>query len=115
MEFWEGAILIVGGLWLVGRMSRNSTTSPLNKVVASVSAIGTVGPTGNTASTNQAGNTSLIAGEPLTPAGPPITINTLIGSSPVTLAPVVSPYLPRQVGVKPIAAPVKAPQRFTAL
>jgi hypothetical protein len=30
MEWWEGAILIVGGIWLVGRMSRQSPNHPLN-------------------------------------------------------------------------------------
>ncbi len=29
MELWEGAALVVGGLWLIGRMSRKSATAPV--------------------------------------------------------------------------------------
>jgi hypothetical protein len=94
MEFWEGAVLIVGGLWLVGRMSRASATHPLNAKPASISALGTVGPQGNTVATNTDGSTSLIAGEPLTPMAPPLSIakqvNVNAPSTPVVRSPIVA-------------------------
>jgi hypothetical protein len=119
VKVWEAAILIIGGLWLVGRMARASASSPLNKV-STVSAVGTVGPQGNTVATNEAGTSYLIAGEPLTPAGPPILPPIMIGSDPVTSLPVRAPVVPRPVGIyqggRPVATPIKAtPGRFTAL
>jgi hypothetical protein len=116
VKFWEAAILIVGGVWLVGRMARASSSSPLNKIVPSVSALGTVGPAGNTVATNQAGTSSLIAGEPLTPAGPSIMPPLTIGTEPVSALPIRTPVVPRQIGIvkassssfRPVATPVQA-------
>jgi hypothetical protein len=118
MEFWEGAVLIVGGLWLVGRMSRASATSPINKVPVTASSIGTVGPQGNTVSTSTDGSTALIAGEPLTPMAPPLIIARTISPAPIATVPFQSPIISR-----PVATPIKAvpgigttpARRFTAL
>lgn len=97
MEFWEGAILVIGGIWLVGRMSRASKSSPLNSVSVSASALGTVGPQGNTVATNTDGSSSLIAGEPLTPSAPQIPVNKTVSVNPVTSAPIRSPVLANPV------------------
>jgi len=76
MEFWEGAILVVGGVWLVGHMSRRSAAHPLNQNQPTYSAVPTLAQ-----STNTAGTSSLVAGESLTqPTG-----SQLVKSGPVSL------------------------------
>lgn len=67
MEFIEGAILVIGGIWLVGRMSRQSATHPANAAAASPVSI----EPNLTTRTNLAGGTAgLVTGEPLTTATP---------------------------------------------
>ena len=65
MKFWEGAILVVGGIWLVGRMSRNSAMHPANRALS----YSQTPPL--TKQTNVAQAPFVIAGESLTP---PISI-----------------------------------------
>ena len=106
MEFWEGAILVVGGLWLVGRMSRSSTAKP----VLSQAAAGTVTATGNTTATNTDGSSVLVAGEPLSGIAPPLTRSNqpVISGFRNSLAPVVTaraPFVPGGVaspGIHPV-------------
>lgn len=95
MEFWEVAILAVGGVWLVGRMSRASASSPLNMSLASKAAVGTVGPKGNTVATNTDGSSTLVAGEPLTPPGPSIMPPIRHAYNPVVEAPFRTPLTVR--------------------
>ncbi len=62
MEFWEGAVLIVGGIWLVGRMHRIQTRSvtmggPVPSPAMRVP--------GATSETNLDGSGYLVAGESL--------------------------------------------------
>jgi hypothetical protein len=96
MEFWEGAILVVGGLWLVGRMSRASASMP---PVLSKAAAGTVTPTGNTTATNTDGSSVLVAGEPLSGSAPalvasnqPIIQNSYMPAIKTPLTPVGSSF-----------------------
>lgn len=91
MEFWEGAVLALGGLWLVGRMSRASASSPLNRPPVSQAALGTVGPAGNTVATNTDGSDTLVAGEPLTPQGPTLNVPRVLSSNPVHALPFRTP------------------------
>jgi hypothetical protein len=72
MEFWEGAILVVGGIWLIGKLSRQSPNHPVNAIPLSVSASGnSLNPT---LSTNTDGSSSLVVGEPFGPGATPTTI-----------------------------------------
>lgn len=81
MEVWEGALLAVGGLWLVGYMSRRNASHPVN------GSIGTAdGGSGTSAISNlptigagaASGTDTMIAGEPVAPpimrARPPLRI-----------------------------------------
>jgi hypothetical protein len=108
MEFWEGAILLVGGIWLVGQLDKRKTT-----VIATVSSVGTVGPQGNTIATNTDGSTALVAGEPLTPgaASVPILTNTGLTRNPVasypSRSPVTSKTTAASVGARNTLMPAK--------
>lgn len=93
MELWEGAILAIGGIWLVGTLARRSANSPINKVATSISAVGTTSSAGNTISTNTDGSHSLIAGEPLSGGAPPLPVKKVVS--------VASPY--SSVAKAPIA------------
>jgi hypothetical protein len=103
MELWEGVILVAGGLWLVGRMSRNSKTHPVSKAMAAsagtASGVGTVGPQGNTVATNTDGSTSLIAGEPLTPIANPIAVPKQVNVNKIATPIVKSPLIGKSGGV----------------
>jgi hypothetical protein len=101
MELWEGAILIVGGIWLVGYMSTR------NQQLAAATAAATAG-TSNvsnlTTVTNQAGGTPAVAGESLTPPQPPPLpvnngSNVIIGTKPI--APVSPVLTNRLIGTNP--------------
>lgn len=71
MEFWEGAILVVGGIWLVGRMSRQTAAHPLN--ATAVTDLVTPSNVPNlTNITNTAGEPVVVWGEPLDPAPVPV-------------------------------------------
>lgn len=116
MEIWEAAVLIVGGVWLVGRMARNSPTSPLNQIAPSVSAVGTVGPQGNTTATNTDGSSSLIAGEPLTPSAPPLFVPRTVSVNAPGTAIARSPIVPGgglHNNLMPVTA--QAPSKFIDL
>ena len=67
MEFWEGAILVVGGIWLIGKVSRKSPNHP---VTASMVAANPTQPAGNTVGVNTDGSNNLVSGEPLAPPVP---------------------------------------------
>lgn len=76
MEFWEGAVLVVGGIWLVGHMSRRSASHPINQVQPTYSS--TVPTLAQT--TNTAGTPSLVSGETLVQPAPtpPVKINPVV-------------------------------------
>jgi hypothetical protein len=81
MEFWEGAILVVGGIWLVGRVSRNS---PHHPVTASAIALNLPQSAGNTIGTQQDGSGALVWGESLAPPVAPLPAHVNIATvSPV--------------------------------
>jgi hypothetical protein len=62
MEFWEGAILIVGGIWLVGRVHRQQVQRlPASAPVMSPSQR----VPGPTSATNTDGSGFLVSGETL--------------------------------------------------
>ena len=62
MEFWEGAVLIVGGIWLVGRLHRVQTRSVAMAGPVSSPAMPVPGPTSET---NLDGSGYLVSGESL--------------------------------------------------
>lgn len=77
MELWEGAILVVGGIWLVGHMaSKNAAV----QATAAAAATGVSNQSNLTNITNTAGGDPTIAGEPLTPSNPP-----LLGGPPIAV------------------------------
>lgn len=134
MEFWEAAVLTLGGLYLIGRMSRSSPTHPLNlgaPVVfesgaagASSGRAGTTTPLGNTIATNTDGSTALIAGEPLTPAAGPFAPVVFVPhlSNPVTQLPRLTPVassspvpVSQTVTVPTAAAPLSKPPVLTTV
>jgi hypothetical protein len=100
MELWEGAALIIGGVWLVGYMSRkNAAQTPMQASVgAPVVAVplgGTTNQSNLTTVTNQAGGAGTTWGEPLEPPKPnPITgvINPAWGANPPRIAPMPVRY-----------------------
>lgn len=103
MEFWEGAILALGGIWLVGHMARKSANSPINNIASSISAVGAVSSAGNTISTNTDGSSSLVAGEPLSGGAPTIPVKKVVSvnapGSPISNPPIaVASPLQRVVG-----------------
>jgi hypothetical protein len=112
MEFWEGAILVVGGIYLVGRMSRRTNPITLPIIGTSIpgtgaqAATGSVGFLGNTVSTNTDGSSALIAGEPLTPAAGPIApvIQAPHNVLPITSLPVRTPVAsaPSPASIAPV-------------
>jgi len=75
MELWEGAVLAVGGLWLVGYMSRKNAGHPVNAANSGITNASNLTNTGVAASS---GAPSLVAGEPVAapvrmqPIGTPI-------------------------------------------
>jgi hypothetical protein len=84
MELWEGAILAVGGIFLVGYMSQKNQAALLGAQSAAASAT-TVTPAGtsNTSNltniTNQAGGQPTVIGEPLEPPQAPIFPGAVVG------------------------------------
>lgn len=93
MKFREGAILLVGGVWLVGHMARKSASSPINSAPKSISAAGTTTSAGNTIATNTDGSSSLVAGETLGPRAPMIPVSKTVSvnapGSPVVKSPIL--------------------------
>jgi hypothetical protein len=113
LELWEGAILVVGGIALVGYMSKKNLAMRQTGVAA-INAATTVTPAGTsnesnlTTITNQAGGYPAILGESLTPPTPPLLGNSSPGfvSAPArgTIArPASSPVAPTTVRTVPIA------------
>jgi hypothetical protein len=91
MEFWEGAILVVGGIYLVTVVAKKRPGAPVSPN-ANLTNLSGRGQSGNTVATNTAGTPFLVAGEDL--AGPTSAL-------PTTTVPVASgPTRP------PVSAPV---------
>jgi hypothetical protein len=73
MEFWEGAILVVGGVWLVSHMANKANMgAPGPSVIGANStnwlgALGVSNASNLTNITNQAGGQPTVIGEPLQP------------------------------------------------
>ena len=93
MEWWEGAILVVGGVWLIGRISRQSPNHPVNSVAQAVAVSQT--QQNLTTMTNTSGSVAVVAGEPLTGGSEPIPVaitkrNIIAVQRPVTAQPVTS-------------------------
>jgi hypothetical protein len=78
MELWEGAILVVGGIFLVGYMSRKNALAAQSgagslSLATTVTPAGTSNASNLTNLTNTAGGYPTIMGEPLEPPQPPIS------------------------------------------
>jgi hypothetical protein len=85
VEFWEGAVLIVGGLFLVDRVTRKpAAVAPSNANLA-------INTAGLTRLTNTAGTSSLIAGEPLAAPTPSVSTSAVPVHVPVTARPIRAP------------------------
>jgi hypothetical protein len=126
LELWEGAVLIVGGVWLVGYMSRRNGVG-LNTVGApstTVNSSGTSNPSNLTTITNQAGGDPTTWGEPLLPAQPqPLTGKICPawgcgGPGSVASTPAVRGIPARPVGIQSgilggTVTPYRAPVRGT--
>jgi hypothetical protein len=99
MEFWEGAVLVVGGLWLVNYMSHNSRhgANPLPNANLGGN------QSGLTQMTNTAGASSLVVGEPLAAPQPTVVSNAVMLQSPTTAAPVSSPLHGTSGFLRPVA------------
>jgi hypothetical protein len=84
MELWEGAILAVGGIFLVGYMSQKNQAAVLAGQSA-LAAATTVTPAGTSNSsnltniTNSAGGQPTVIGEPLEPPQAPIFPGGVVG------------------------------------
>lgn len=105
MEFWEGAVLVVGGVLLVSYMAKKSGIPPANPTGQSVkgtaqpgSSLMATAPLSNltnlTNITNNAGGSPTRWGEPLEPPQYPINL------------PVAGPFV---VSPVPIATPIVSP------
>lgn len=71
MEFWEGAVLIIGGVWLVGRMHRVQTRAVAMSAPVSMPSQPVAGPSSET---NMDGSGYLVGGETLhTGTGPQVS------------------------------------------
>lgn len=93
MEFWEGAVLLVGGIWLVGRMHRNQIPSPSPAPGPVMSpSMKVAGPTSHT---NLDGSGFLVSGETLA-TGTGATRGSI--SCPTCSAPAVGRVLPSAAG-----------------
>jgi hypothetical protein len=116
MELWEGAILVVGGVILVGYMSQKNQAAVLGAQAAAAAAT-TVAPGGTsnesnlTTITNTAGGQPTVYGEPLSPPQAPIIPGGVVG--PATTGLGARP--PRANPVRPVAgfrgAPVTSATR----
>lgn len=88
MEFWEGIILVAGGVFLVGHMAKKKTAVGL----VAGSSDGVSNASDLTTYTNQASGYPTIAGEPLEPPQPPVG----------------APEIPITVSPHPIVTPVRS-------
>ena len=103
VELWEGALLIVGGVWLVGKVSRNSPNHPVN---ATQVALAPSQPAGNTIGTQTDGSNNLVWGEPLAPPTPPLPAHPNIMTVSSTTQHIATPVTVSHAIVNPI------PMRF---
>lgn len=109
-EFWEGCVLIIGGLYLVHQVSKAKpayvAVSPNANLAADVS--------GLTNKTNQAGQSSLTLGEPLAAPQPVLQSASVPVRNPTTTRPIVAQRSGQSY--VPIVSPARygAP-RYTAL
>lgn len=113
MQLWEGAILVVGGVFLVSYMAKNkaSAVSAAGTSTAATSTTGLTNTSNLTNQTNQAGGYPTVAGESLeAPARPvlgtivhPVT-SFIVGRrtvTPVVTAP-ANPRIPVSTLQKPV-------------
>lgn len=117
MELWEGAILVVGGVFLVGYMSQKNQAAVLGAQSAAAAATtinpntGTTNVSNLTNLTNTAGGQPTVMGEPLEPPQAPIMPGGVIGpattgaggGTPPSAQMPANPVTPRGT----IAAPVR--------
>jgi len=110
MELWEGAALVVGGLWLIGRMSRKTApTGNLASVAAASNQVGAAtvqayAPLGPAGESSNGQTTPLMAGEGFAPAPAPMI---QVGGAPVAVQrPAVNPTKSSAPSVAPPTAPV---------
>lgn len=103
MEIWEGAILAVGGLWLVGYMSRKNAAHPLNSGVgtSNTSNLTTIGVAA------ASGSTDLIAGEPVAPPARPTLAASTGGPKPFLNVGSGQAVLSPRGGGTPVSGPVR--------
>lgn len=93
MEFWEGAVLVAGGVILVAYFTKNKQTAAAAGVAAQTAtgSAGTTNASNLTNITNMAGGYPTIAGEPLEPPQPPVG----------------APQVPVTVSTTPVPTPIK--------
>ena len=125
MEFWEGAILVVGGVWLVAHMaSKQNRTTQSVIGTSTLGAVGTTNASNLTNLTNQAGGQPTIWGEPLQPIQPPVVGPYTVSAQPVLTPmrqPIYAPITPiSKTGVliqgpTPVARPIVSPLRMQML
>lgn len=94
---------MVGGIWLIGKVSRNS---PAHPVTAAAVALAPPQAAGNTVGTQQDGSPSLVSGEPLAPPTPPLPSNVGIMTVSGTNQHIATPPMVSNVRINPI------PMRF---
>jgi hypothetical protein len=106
MEFWEGAVLVVGGVWLVSHMANRASTARMTAgptVIGANStswlgALGTSNASNLTNITNTAGGQPTVIGEPLEPVQTPVTIP----GTPARIIPFPTPQ-PIYMPISPVA------------
>lgn len=107
MEFWEGAILVVGGVWLVKHMANRHRSALANvSAQSSLGSAGTSNASNLTNITNTAGGYPTIAGEPLDSPQPPIMVPIVKPAQPIAIRPVA---MPKAVTVNSKVVPFSRP------
>jgi hypothetical protein len=82
MKLWEGAILVVGGIWLVSYMaSKNAVVQATAGAASAASSAGVSNSSNLTTITNTAGGQPTVMGEPLEPPQAPITGTPYTGTT----------------------------------
>lgn len=110
MEFWEGAVLVVGGLWLIGKVARQAPNQLVSHVMPTSLNTSLLGGAGNTVGTNHAGDSSLVSGETLqdAPPLPPQSRGVMVISTQTPSRP-TSPVVPMRTPFTPAPMyPVRA-------
>lgn len=99
MKFWEGAILVVGGIVLVKYMTGRSAA------MSSLPVVGVTNSSNLTTQTNLAGGQPTVWGEPLEPAVPPIIPPGAMPVNPIYIAPSAPHMFPIPIRVGAGASP----------